>query len=119
MIRRIGESLDLEMTTATATGWRWRCHDCSHDLGPAEENYKKGCLIDARDPEEIWQPYIEEAYTFSYKADWMQLVEFYCPGCGTMIEVEVLPPGHPLSHDVELDLESLRQRVVREESDAR
>jgi acetone carboxylase gamma subunit len=32
-----------------------------------------------------------------------------------MIEVEMLPPGHPITHDIELDLEAL-VRKAREES---
>ena len=84
-----------------------------------QENYKKGCLIHARKPDEVWPPQIDEAYTFSYNAGWMRLVEFYCPGCGTMIELEVLPPGHPITHDIELDLESLRQRLLAEGAEGR
>lgn len=117
MKRQITEGLDMELNLDGIQGWRWLCHDCGYDLGPAQENYKKGCLIHARKPDEIWPPQIDEAYTFSYNAGWMRLVEFYCPGCGTMIELEVLPPGHPITYDIELDLESLRQRVLAEEGE--
>jgi len=117
--RQITEGLDIELHPDSIGDWRWLCHDCGHDLGPAEKNYKKGCLIHSRLPNEVWPPQIDEVYSFSYNAGWMRLVEFYCPGCGTMIELEVLPPGHPLTHDIELDLESLRQRVLVEESEAR
>jgi acetone carboxylase, gamma subunit len=119
MRRRITEGLDLELNVDRIGDWRWRCHDCGHDLGPAAENYKKGCLLHSRKPDEIWPPQIDEAYTFSYNPGWMRLVEFYCPGCGTLIELEVLPPGHPLTHDIELDLESLRLRVLAEDGDNR
>jgi acetone carboxylase gamma subunit len=26
------------------------------------------------------------------------------------VEVEYLPPGHPLTHDIELDIDSLKRR---------
>ena len=115
MRRQITENVDLDLNLDSTEGWRWLCHDCGHDLGPAGENYKKGCLIAAREPTEVWRPHIDEAYTFSYDPEWMRLVEFYCPGCGAMLELEVLPPGHPLTHDIELDLESLLHRVRAEE----
>jgi acetone carboxylase gamma subunit len=37
-------------------------------------------------------------------------VEFYCPGCGTMVENELLPPGYPPTHDIELDIDALKAR---------
>ncbi len=42
-------------------------------------------------------------------------MEFYCPGCGTQIETEYLPPGHPITHDIELDVASLKERLARGE----
>jgi len=38
-------------------------------------------------------------------------VEFYCPGCGTQIETEYLPPGHPITWDIEIDVDSLKTRL--------
>lgn len=103
---QITENLDVNVETEC-----WQCHHCRADLGPATSNYKEGCRITARDPEEIWQPLVDEAVTFSFDRDWCRIVEFACPGCGWLIEVEVLPPGHPITHDIELDLDSLRERV--------
>ncbi|HLU56080.1 MAG TPA: acetone carboxylase subunit gamma [Pseudonocardia sp.] len=99
---QVTENLDVDVEAR-----RWSCHHCGADLGAAEANYKQGCLVAARDPEEIWQPHVQEEVTFSYNRDWCRLVEFYCPGCGWLIEVEVLPPGHPITHDIELDLDGL------------
>ena len=104
---RVTEYLDLSLDTQ-----RWRCHVCAHDLGPAEENFKKGCLVHARDPSEIHRPLIEDPdFTFAPDPDWVQIVEFYCPGCATQIETEYLPPGHPITHDVEIDVPRLRARI--------
>lgn len=104
MKRRITEYLDLDTATL-----EWACNRCGQSLGPAAKNYKEGCLIADRDPREIWQPFIEASFNFAYNPGWARLVEFYCPGCGTMLEVEMLPPGHPITHDIELDLESLQR----------
>jgi acetophenone carboxylase len=38
-------------------------------------------------------------------------VEFYCPQCGTQIETEYLPPGHPITWDIEINLDALKRRL--------
>ena len=109
MRRRITETLDLDLEAM-----EWRCHDCGESLGAASGNYKHGCLVAARNPHEVWRPLIEGDYNFSYDPEWMRLVEYYCPQCGTMIELDVLPPGHPIPHDIELDLEALAAKARAE-----
>lgn len=89
----------------------WYCHVCGHDLGPATRSYKEGCLIADRDPHEIHPaaaPVPE--FDFSFDPEWVRLLEFYCPGCATLVETEYLPPGHPLTWDIELDLDALAAR---------
>ena len=110
---RITEYLDLDLEAE-----RWSCNRCGADLGAARANYKEGCLIAARDPREVHPPLVEgadQAYTFAPDPDWCRIVEFYCPGCGTMIETEYLPPGHPITHDIELDIDSMRRRLGESE----
>jgi acetone carboxylase, gamma subunit len=89
---------------------RWHCRHCGHDLGAARGNYKEGCLVADRDPHEIHDPVVTGEYTFSPDPEWCRVVEFYCPGCVTLIEVEYLPPGHPLTHDIELDIDALKAK---------
>jgi acetone carboxylase, gamma subunit len=110
MKRRITEYLDVELDSG-----EWSCNRCGHSLGDVTGNYKKGCLIAARDPREIWRPIIDGPTTFSYDPGWSRIVEFYCPGCATLIETEMLPPGHPITYDIELDLDALRRQVADEE----
>jgi acetone carboxylase gamma subunit len=38
------------------------------------------------------------------------LIEFYCPGCATLVEIEYLPPGHPLTWDIQIDLAALKRK---------
>jgi len=110
MKTRITENLDIDIEKT-----RWECHHCHADLGDARVSYKRGCLIAQREPREIWDPIIDEQVTFSYDGGWARIVEFYCPGCGWLIEVEVLPPGHPITDDISLDLEALRAAAEKEE----
>lgn len=104
---RFTEYLDLDVEQE-----RWCCHTCGHALIGARENYKKGCLVAERDPREIHAPVLEGEYSFSPDPEWARILEFYCPACGRQIETEYLPPGHPITHDIELDIDSLKARLA-------
>ncbi len=94
---------------------RWHCRRCQHEIGPARENYKRGLLICDRDPREVHPPGLERhAGEATYAPDpaWCRILEYYCPGCGTQVETEYLPPGHPLTHDIEIDIDALKQRAT-------
>lgn len=107
---RFAEYLDLDIG-----GEQWTCNRCGHVLGPARDSYKKGCLVHDRDPREIHQPLVSANFNFSPDPLWVRIVEFYCPGCGTQIETEYLPPGHPITHDIEVDIDSLKERLRKGE----
>src|SRR5712691_2759977 len=96
------EYLEIDLETE-----RWRCRRCAHDLGPARGNYKEGTLVYDRDPTEIHRPLIDPGrYEFTFAPDpaWCRILEYYCPGCGTQIEAEYLPPGHPPVYDMQIDI---------------
>jgi len=56
-----------------------------------------------RDSDEAYQ----EIYPKMMHADpsWMELREFYDPNDGTLLALDAVPPGHPIVHDFEPDLE--------------
>lgn len=105
--RQITEYLDIDLEKE-----KWCCNRCGRELISARENYKKGCLVYDRDPREIYNPLIDEPLNFAPDPEWIRYVEFYCPGCVTMIDVEALPPGHPITHDMELDIDKLKQKYL-------
>jgi acetone carboxylase gamma subunit len=106
MMVRITEYLEIDLEKE-----QWCCQPCGHPLIGARENYKKGCLVAERPFPDVHPPLVEgQAYSFSPDPEYVRLVEFYCPNCGTMIENEYLPPGHPLTHDIELDIDALKKR---------
>lgn len=110
---RITEALDLDLDGGD--GDRWRCNRCSADLGLATANYKEACLLFDRDPRDIHGRFPgDPEFSFSPHPDWCRIVEVYCPSCATMLDVEYLPPGHPPTHDVQLDLPALRARLAAE-----
>ncbi|MGV9713968.1 acetone carboxylase subunit gamma [Gordonia sp. NPDC003424] len=100
---------------------RWLCRVCGQDMGNARDNYKPGTLAYDRDPREIHQPIIDPdryEYTFSPDPDYCRIVEYYCPGCATQIEVEYLPPGHPPAVDILVDIDALKQQWAARGVDA-
>lgn len=102
--RAITEYLDIDLDSEM-----WCCNRCGYELISARENYKKGCLVYERDPRTIHRPVVDgERYNFAPDPEWCRFIEFYCPNCGTMFEVEVLPPGHPITHDIQIELEKLK-----------
>ena len=102
----ITEYLDIDIDEA-----KWICSTCGQELIDAEENYKKGCLVYGRDPREIHNPVFEGEYNFAPDPNWVRIIEFYCPKCGVQIETEYLPLGHPITHDIDIDLVNLKARL--------
>ncbi|HET9692761.1 MAG TPA: acetone carboxylase subunit gamma [Steroidobacteraceae bacterium] len=104
----ITEYLRIELDTE-----QWECRRCGHELGDARDNYKRGLLVYDRDPREIHKPLLDpKLYDRTYSPDpaWCRILEYYCPQCGTMVEVEYLPPGHPPVRDIEFDIDALKEQ---------
>ena len=76
------------------------CAKCSTDLGPVRGNYKDHCLLEEGEVAGAnphigdYKRYIDE------RPVWRQ---FFCPGCGALIENEVAKAGDPLLADIEID----------------
>ena len=110
MKTRITEYLDIDIEKEL-----WCCNRCGTELGAARENYKKFLLICERNPQDVHRPYIENmpgGYNLAPHPAWCRIIEFYCPNCATMVEVAYLPPGHPITHDIELDVDALKARCL-------
>lgn len=105
-IIRITEYLDLDVEREL-----WMCNRCGREIGSARQSYKRGCLLYDRDPQEIHPPVVDASFSFSPDPLWVRVVECYCPECGAQIETEYLPPGHPLTWDIEIDLDRLKERL--------
>ena len=79
-----------------------RC-DCGWDLCSHDANWKMDAVVYVRETEEA----LREIYPRYAHCDpaWMELREFYCPGCGRQLEVEASPPGYPVVHEFLPDVE--------------
>lgn len=102
---RITEYLDVDLGAE-----QWACHCCGQELISARANYKHGCLVAEVDLAQAHPAMTDSQFSFSPNPDYCRLLEFYCPGCGITIENEYLPPGHPVTHDIELDIDALKAR---------
>ena len=93
----------------TADGRVVRC-DCGYEFGDYQENWKCQARVYVRDSIES----LEELYRRYERSDpeWMELREFYCPGCMTLLEVEAVPPGYPVIFDFKPDLEAFYTQIL-------
>ena len=72
------------------------CQRCGFAYCEARENFKLYCLVYDRDPQEVLPG------RWGYDRQWCGFREFYCPGCGTQVEVEATPPGTPILQNYSL-----------------
>jgi N-methylhydantoinase B len=80
-----------------ARGSYWACAKCSADLGPLGENYKDHCLREDR-PVSSSNPLIGDPAR--YIDDAVSFRQFYCTGCGALLDNEIAVTSDPLLHDV-------------------
>jgi len=75
------------------------CRRCASDLGPTTQNYKLGCL---REDNEIGDsnPHAHHPERFIDAVPVFR--QFFCPGCGGLIENEIATSDEPLLADIEL-----------------
>ncbi len=97
----------------------WCCNRCDAELISVKEPYFKGLLVYDRPGSEVYGPPIEigKGQQMSYAPDprFNHILEFYCPQCGTMVEVQYLPPGHPILVDVALDIDKMKEKYLSED----
>ena len=83
------------------SGVRTGCARCAADLGPVRGNYKDACVRRESDVGTAnpnigdYRRYIDDRPVFR---------QFFCPGCGALIENEVAREDDPVLHDIELHL---------------
>lgn len=82
--------------------------DCGCDYGDYRINWKLNALIYVRDIDQGF----EDLYPGYRKPErnWCELREFICPGCGTLLEVEAVPPGYPIVFEFLPDLDGFYQK---------
>jgi N-methylhydantoinase B len=98
VIAKTTDSLELRRETG---GVHACCSRCAADLGSVRDNYKDHCVkveldISAANPNiGDWRRYIDDRPVFR---------QFFCPGCGGLIENEVARENDEVLRDIELHL---------------
>jgi acetone carboxylase gamma subunit len=89
---------------------------CGYEYGDYRENWKLRCSIYVRKDEdslnELWGELL------SPDPHWTEFREYYCPGCGTLLDVENVPPGYPPIFEFLPDLEGFYKEWLDEEIEA-
>jgi acetone carboxylase gamma subunit len=82
--------------------------DCGHEFGDYRQNWKLNALVYVRDDEEK----MTELYPKLLAPDpqWQVIREYYCPCCGTQLEVEAVTPWYPVIHDYEPDIDAFYEQ---------
>lgn len=79
---------------------------CGYEFGDYRQNWKLKAIIHVREsPEEIAELY-PPAYPSRPAPELCEIREFYCPGCGAQLEVEVAPFGYPIIFDFLPDIDT-------------
>jgi N-methylhydantoinase B len=98
VVARITDNLEVRKENG---GLHTACAKCATDLGPVRANYKDHAVrvdneITAANPNVgDWKRYIDERPVFR---------QFFCPGCGALLENEIAREGDPVLRDIELAL---------------
>ncbi len=79
----------------------WACTGCRTALGPAQENYKDYTAKRERNPHEIDPVLYADPKDFC--DDEIVLREFFCPGCGGILALEIARADDPPLLEVRLD----------------
>jgi N-methylhydantoinase B len=77
------------------------CARCDTELGPITDNYKEQCILAER-PISHATPLAGDPHRFIDATPVFR--QFFCPGCGLLIENEVAIAGSPLLRDIRLDV---------------
>jgi acetone carboxylase gamma subunit len=78
--------------------------DCGHEFGDYHRNWKLAARVRVRNT----KAGIDELYPhpMGCHPEWMELREYFCPGCWTQLDVEAVPPGYPVVFNFLPDLEA-------------
>ena len=77
---------------------------CGQEFGDYRVNWKLCSLIHVRDSVDA----LDQVYRGTQQPDpsWVQIREYYCPGCATQLEVEGVPRGTPPDFEFLPDLDT-------------
>ncbi len=82
--------------------------DCGYEFGDYKVNWKIKCRIRVRDTfKDIEELYLKD---MGSDPDWMELREYFCPGCFALLDVENVPPGYPTIFNFLPDIDTFYEK---------
>lgn len=88
--------------------------ECGHEFCEGTENWRLHALLYVRnDTESLAEIYPGAA---TPKPEYVELREFYCPGCATQLEVDTMTPGYPILHEFEPDVDAFYREWLGKEA---
>ncbi len=87
---------------------------CGEELGAWPGNWKMRCRIHVRDSRERLEALFPPEH-LTIDPELVELREFICPRCGTLLDVDCVPPGYPVELDFVPDLEAFYREWLGQE----
>ena len=85
--------------------------DCGHDFGDYQVNWKLATLIRVRETR-IDMAVVYHPIDAVPEEGWVEIREFYCPGCASQLAVECVAPGYPIVFEFLPDLDAFYREWV-------
>lgn len=101
VVHELTPTLGLKMQGG---GYFLGCLHCATELGSPEGNYKIHCLSESRPIQDANPNILDPAIHVDAV---VTLREFFCPGCGTQMDAEVVVGERPPTHDICIALSGL------------
>jgi N-methylhydantoinase B len=96
VVLQLTEQIDVRLE---GNAPRLSCARCATDLGPTSQNYKESCIREDN-PISWSNPHAGNPERFIDAEPVFR--QFFCPGCGSLIENEIAVADEPLLADIEL-----------------
>jgi N-methylhydantoinase B len=96
---------------AERDGAHHACAKCDADLGPTRDNYKDHCVATVR-PVSHAVPLAGDPHR--YIDDAPEFRQFFCPGCGALVENEIAIASDPVLRDIAVEIDTSAQRAAAE-----
>jgi len=89
-----------------------KCGKCGYNFGDYRVNWKINSMVRVRRTKEE----MKEIYYYdeiSPEPEYAEIREYYCPGCYTLLSVEVVPPGYPPLFEFLPNIDSFYRDVLK------
>jgi acetone carboxylase gamma subunit len=98
---KISEYIELDIDARTVS-----CTECGEVICDASENYKEHTALYERPIDEANTAFLPPTEVLPGASD-IDLRQFCCPNCATLLDTQVAPSDAEILHDIDLDVDRL------------